>query len=52
MEALVSVANRFLASITDVDEGVRGQLAHHMAHAHTCVRWAIDPGWLEQSLVG
>jgi len=36
-EALVAVAQRFLADIENVDEGVRDNLAHHMAFAHTSV---------------
>lgn len=38
-EALVSVAQRFLASVPDVEPAVRDQLVEQMAHAHTAVRW-------------
>lgn len=37
LEALVSVAQRFLSSIPDVEPAVRDALGAHMAHAHTCV---------------
>ncbi|KAI8473051.1 MAG: flagellar outer dynein arm heavy chain beta [Monoraphidium minutum] len=47
LEALVSVAQRFLANIPDVEEGVRDQLGQHMAHAHTCVSEA-SAAYLEQ----
>lgn len=36
-EALVSVAQRFLADVPNVDESVREQIALHMAYAHMCV---------------
>ena len=36
-DALVSVAGRFLADVPDVEEGVREQMALHMAFAHTSV---------------
>ncbi len=36
-EALVSVAQRFLADIPNVDDDVRGNIALHMAFAHQCV---------------
>lgn len=36
-EALVSVAQRFLADVPNVDEGVRDSIANHMAYAHQCV---------------
>lgn len=34
-EALVSVANRFLVEIPDIDDEVRGNIASHMAFVHT-----------------
>ncbi|GBF97683.1 flagellar outer dynein arm heavy chain beta [Raphidocelis subcapitata] len=45
-EALVSVAQRFLASIPDVEPAVRDQLGEHMAHAHTAVS-AASAAYLE-----
>jgi dynein heavy chain, axonemal len=36
-EALVSVAQRFLADIPSVDTEIRENLAMHMAYAHQCV---------------
>lgn len=36
-EALVSVAQRFLIDVANVDECVRESLALHMAYAHQCV---------------
>ncbi|KAL6747291.1 flagellar outer dynein arm heavy chain beta [Haematococcus lacustris] len=36
-EALVSVAQRFLADVPNVDEDVRENMAYHMAYAHQCV---------------
>ena len=36
-EALVSVAQRFLVDIPDLEEGVRDAIARHMAYAHQCV---------------
>lgn len=34
-EALVSVANRFLVEIPDIEDEVRGNIAAHMAFVHT-----------------
>ena len=42
----MSVAQRFLLSIPDIDPAVRDQLGHHMAHAHTCVG-AASTAYLE-----
>jgi dynein heavy chain, axonemal len=39
-EALVSVANRFLVEIPDIDEDVRANIAAHMAFVHTEVTTA------------
>jgi dynein heavy chain, axonemal len=39
-EALVSVANRFLVEIPDIDGDVRSQIAAHMAFVHTQVTTA------------
>eukprot|EP00201_Polytomella_parva_P017476 CAMPEP_0175071536 /NCGR_PEP_ID=MMETSP0052_2-20121109/19298_1 /TAXON_ID=51329 ORGANISM="Polytomella parva, Strain SAG 63-3" /NCGR_SAMPLE_ID=MMETSP0052_2 /ASSEMBLY_ACC=CAM_ASM_000194 /LENGTH=4543 /DNA_ID=CAMNT_0016338719 /DNA_START=12 /DNA_END=13643 /DNA_ORIENTATION=- len=36
-EALVSVAQRFLADVPNVDDDVRNNIALHMAYAHQCV---------------
>lgn len=36
-EALVSVANRFLAEIADISDEVRDKIALHMSFAHQCV---------------
>jgi dynein heavy chain, axonemal len=36
-EALVSVAQRFLADIPNVEDSVREGIAYHMAFAHQCV---------------
>jgi dynein heavy chain len=33
-EALVSVAQRFLVDVPDVDESTRSTIAYHMAFAH------------------
>jgi dynein heavy chain len=41
-EALVSVAQRFLADVPALDEGVRDNLAYHMAYAHQCVSEASE----------
>ena len=37
VQALVSVASRFLTDIPDVDEAMRSNIAHHMAYAHQSV---------------
>lgn len=37
MQALVSVASRFLTDIPDVDEATRNNIANHMAFAHQSV---------------
>ena len=47
-EALVSVASRFLEDVPDVEEGVRKQMALHMAYAHTSVVEASER-YLEQA---
>jgi dynein heavy chain, axonemal len=39
-EALVSVANRFLVEIPDIDDDVRSNMAAHMAYVHTEVTTA------------
>lgn len=36
-EALVSVAQRFLVEVPNIDEDVRNQVSYHMAYAHQCV---------------
>ncbi len=36
-EALVSVAQRFLADVPNIEDTVRENMAYHMAYAHQCV---------------
>ena len=45
-EALVSVAQRFLTEVPDIDADVRENIALHMAFAHTVsVTWGGGVGW-------
>jgi dynein heavy chain len=41
-EALVSVAQRFLVEVQGMDDGVRENIAYHMAYAHQCVSEASE----------
>jgi dynein heavy chain len=44
-EALISVAQRFLAEVPNIEEDVRGNIALHMAHAHqvsSCWEWGTS----------
>ncbi len=41
-EALVSVAQRFLVDVPNLDDVVRENIAYHMAYAHQCVSEASE----------